>query len=515
MIIKKPYVLLIKHFRKIHFILFILGLFVYIMHTRLAAFMNEFLEYGIYNSFNPISNYISWFTFLIIFVLIFFSISLVFLLKKKNKPWKLYLVPAITYIVMFLLYCMLISYFNGYKGVLELSQVKLYEDLIIFLNLVQFPCLFLFIIRAIGLDLKKFDFQLDEEYLELDESDKEEIEISVKFDKDSITRSGKRFLRNLNYFYLEHKKIVISVLIVLGAITLYKSYNIIFVEHKKYSQNESYSASGYTFTINNSYYTDKNYSGDVIGENIAFVIIDITVKNTGNSRSINLSRFHIMNGITNTTEKSNTYSSDFKDIGEVYNNVEIDTGEEKSFIMIFRVPNNLKVNRYILAYQELDDKNTLRKIKLKTKDLTVIKSEKEKKLNDSIKIVLNKEEEEIAIDGISIKDSQKYTVKHCNMGYCTTEARTTKAENGYKVMKISFSSDTFEYKELIDFCTSYGKIEYIDSSNKTKVSKMTNQLKYSYLGKYVYLKVSNEIADSKSLKLIFTVRNKKYTYVIK
>ena len=368
MIIKKPYVLLIKHFRKIHFILFIIGLIVYIMHTRLASFMNEFIEYGVYNSFNPISNYITWFSFLIIFILIFFSISLIFLLKKKNKPWKLYLVPAITYIIMILLYCMLISYFNGYRGVLELSQVKLYDDLILFLNLVQFPCLSLFIIRAIGLDLKKFDFQLDEEYLELDESDKEEIEISIKFDKSSISRGSKRFLRNLNYFYLEHKKIVILVLIVFGILTLYKSYNIIFVEHKKYSQNESYDASGYTFTINNSYYTDKNYSGEVIGDDIAFVVIDITVKNNGDYRSINLSRFHIMNGITNTTEKSNTYSNDFKDIGEVYNGVEIGTGEEKSFIMIFRVPNNLKVNSYILSYQELDDKNTLRKIKLKGED---------------------------------------------------------------------------------------------------------------------------------------------------
>ena len=132
-----------------------------------------------------------------------------------------------------------------------------------------------------------------------------------------------------------------------------------------------------------------------------------------------------------------------------------------------------------------------------------------------MKLVLNKEEEELAIDSVIIRDSQQYTVKNCNMSYCTTEARTTTADSGFKVMRIGFSSDTFEYKELIDFCTSYGKIEYIDSSSKTKVSKMTNQLKYSYLGKYVYLKVPKEIADSKSLKLIFTVRNKKYTYIIK
>jgi hypothetical protein len=44
---------------------------------------------------------------------------------------------------------------------------------------------------------------------------------------------------------------------------------------------------------------------------------------------------------------------------------------------------------------------------------------------------------------------------------------------------------------------------------------MTNQLRYSYLGKYVYLKVKDDVANSSNLRLIFTVRNKQYTYVIK
>ena len=515
MIIKKPYVLLIKHFRKIHVILFVLGLFVYYMHTRLGSFLNEFLEYGIYNSYNPISYYITWFSIIIILVLIFFSISLIFLLKKKNKPWKLYLIPAITYIIMILLYSMLISYFNTYNGVLVLSEVRLYIDLVVTLNLIQLPGLLIFIIRAIGLDLKKFDFQFDEEYLELDDSDKDEIEINVKFDKASIVRGSKRFLRNLNYFYLEHKKLVISVLVILSVFVLYRSYKAIFVLNKNYSQNDIYEASGYTFKINNSYYTDKNYTGNTISDKSAFIILDINVKNNADDRDVNLKRFHIMNGVTNVTEDSNVYSGDFKDLGSVYTGDEIKQGEERNFIMIFRVPKDLKINRYVLFYQELDDRSTLRKIKLKIEDLSEIQDQKELKVNDYMNLELKKEKEELSIDSISIRPRADYTVNNCNMNYCFTEKRVTDYSNGYQVMKIGFSSDTFDSKELIDFCTSYGKIEYIDSSNKTKVDKMTNQLKYSYLGKYVYLKVSDEIANSKSLKLIFTVRNKKYTYVIK
>lgn len=515
MIIKKPYVLLIKHFRKIHIILFVLGLFVYFMHTRLGSFMNEFLEYGIYNSYDPISRYIPWFSIIAILALIFFSISLVFLLKKKNKPWKLYLIPAITYTIMILLYFMLISYFNHYNGNFVLSEFRLYDELLLSLNILQLPGLLLFIIRAIGLDLKKFDFQFDEEYLELDESDKDEIEINIKVDKASIIRTGKKFLRNLNYFYLEHKKIVIAALVFLGVFVLFQSYKVIFVLNKNYTQNDIYEASGYTIKINNSYYTDKNYTGEIISDKSAFVILDVSVKNNWDDRDMNLSRFHIMNGITNVTESSNLYQRDFKDLGNVYGGDIIKQGEEMSFIMIFRVPNNLKVNRYVLFYQELDERNTLRKIKLNINNLSKIEDQKELSLNESMKLLLDREEEEIAVESVDINKKQEYTVKDCNMNYCYTKTNYTSGDNGYQVLKIGFSSDTFDAKELIDFCTSYGKIEYIDSSNKTKVSNMTQQLKYSYLGKYVYLKVNDEIANSKSLKLIFIVRNKRYTYVIK
>ena len=516
MIIKKPYVLLIKHFRKMHIILFVLGLIVYFMHTRLASFMNEFLEYGIYNSaVDPISHYITWFSIIFILILIFFSVSLVFLLKKKNKPWKLYLIPSFTYIGMILLYYMLSSYFVSYKGDLVLSQIKLYEDLVVALNLLQLPGLLLFIIRAIGLDLKKFEFQLDEEYLELDESDKDEIEINIKFDKDSVVRRGKKVLRYLNYFYLEHKKIVITVLVILSVFLVYRSYQFIFVEHKSYTQNEVYEASGYSIKINNSYYSDKNYAGEVISDDSAFVILDVNIKNNGNDRDINLKRFHIMNGVSNVTEESNIYGDYFKDLGKIYNGDEVRTGEEVSFIMVFRVPKELKAKRFVLFYQELDEKSKLRKIKLNIQDLSKIEKQKELKIGNSFELNIKKTKEELSIDSVDISNSQLYTVKDCNMTECYTEKKQTTGDSGYKVMKIGFSSDTYEYKELIDFCTSYGKIEYIDSSNKTKVVNMTNQLRYSYLGKYVYLKVNDDVANSSNLKLIFIVRNKQYTYVIK
>ena len=144
---------------------------------------------------------------------------------------------------------------------------------------------------------------------------------------------------------------------------MYKSYQFIFVEHKTYTQNDVYDASGYSIKINNSYYSDKNYAGEVISDDSAFVILDVNIKNNGDDRDLNLKRFHIMNGVSNVTEESNIYGEDFKDLGRIYNGDIVSTGEDASFIMVFRVPKKLKAKRFVLFYQELDEKSKYSRFK--------------------------------------------------------------------------------------------------------------------------------------------------------
>ena len=60
--------------------------------------------------------------------------------------------------------------------------------------------------------------------------------------------------------------------------------------------------------------------------------------------------------------------------------------------------------------------------------------------------------------------------------------------------------------KIIEAIKDYAMGKYFDFITEREM----NQKDPNYFGK-----VSDEIANSKSLKLIFTVRNKKYTYVIK
>ena len=55
--------------------------------------------------------------------------------------------------------------------------------------------------RTFGLDIKKFNFNMDEEFLELSEADREEFEIRLDIDKNTFKRGFRRLLRNLGYIY--------------------------------------------------------------------------------------------------------------------------------------------------------------------------------------------------------------------------------------------------------------------------------------------------------------------------
>ena len=84
----------------------------------------------------------------------------------------------------------------------------------------------------------------------------------------------------------------------------------------------------------------------------------------------------------------------------------------------------------------------------------------------------------------------------------------------YKILEISFSSDTFEAKNMIDFLHKYGKIVYKDSSGVEEEIEVESAVSRKYFGKIIYLKVPIEIEEAKEVKLLFTVRNRSYTYLL-
>lgn len=519
MIIKKPYAFLIKNFKKIHIFLFILCSYILWKTTAIIPFMKEFIKTGMYDSINgAVSGYITFLAYIFTILIVIALGAILKLLYEKKKPWKMYILPIITYSLLFILFIVTSNYFVAYTGSTDTTMPRALKDIYTILLVPQYMTFIILLIRILGLDLNKFDFKSDEEYLELSMADQEEIEININFDKRSIKRFLKRFKRNSGYYIQEHKKPIFIICIIVLMITGWKTFEYVFIINRSYSQGDVIKTSGYEITINDSYYSNIDYNGKKISANSSFIILDVTITNKAQKRKINFSRFHIMNGINNYIPTAKTYETQFKDLGTTYDYKTINPEESYNTLLIFKVNNKDPQKRFVLYYQEFIDSNTnhLRKIKLELKDLTKINENKPINLYDSLKFNIGKEEKEIIFDKYEILDSTNYSKENCSTVNCAYDLLIETVPEGKKILKIDFASNDFDGKDMIDFLSRYGKINYIDSNNKEHSIMIENALStYKYYGKYVYIIVPAEVQSATSIYLDIAVRNNKFKYILK
>ena len=107
-----------------------------------------------------------------------------------------------------------------------------------------------------------------------------------------------------------------------------------------------------------------------------------------------------------------------------------------------------------------------------------------------------------------------FIVQNCTFT-CINEDLNITAKTNHKIMQITYMTEEFVAKDIIDFSSKYGTINYIDSNGKEQKIKMKNATGYNYLGQYAYVLVPEEIQNSKKLELEYTIRNNKYTYKLK
>lgn len=517
MIIRKPYAFLIKHFKKIHILLLALSAFIYYKNLQLSSFIKEFMALGTYDAYNEsITQHVTFFALTAMILLSVGSIILILLLRHKKKPWKLYIVPAFAYIFMAGVFIAAKNFFDSYNGIIDAAGIRAIRDCLFLSTVLQYPSMLIFLLRTVGVDLKKFNFQSDEEFLDLSSEDREELEISINIDKDSFKRGVKKFIRNIGYIYTEHRFVINIVGSVLFVLFLFGSYKFIFVTNKSYKEGQSLNANGYTITIHESYYTDKDYAGRIVSDKSAFVIVKMTIKNNMQLREVDLQKFHVMNGVNDYITTAKMYETEFQDFGKSLQALELKRDGSQDLIMVFKVDKNLSKNRFVLYYQEFNgDTPHLRKIKLKIKDVSEIKKHKKIQIGDELKFVLEGKEETIIFDDYEILDVAEYSYRECTSAGCPTKSGKTTAPEGYKILKIPFASTEFEGKDMIDFSIKYGTINYIDNKNKNRVAAVKNPFNKKYYGKYLFIRIPVAVANSSSIELQFTIRNNQYTYKIR
>lgn len=519
MVLRKPYAFLIKNFKKINILLLALVIFIAYKDVSLYGFLRDYASTGIYNeTLDSISNYINVLGYLALIFIFIISGVLAYLLKYKNKPYASYLYILISNILTFVLFLYVHNYFNlngtnGYST--ELSRNMMYVTLV---TVIPYAfTILLLLIRSMGLDLKKFGFGEDKEFLETSEEDREEVEVEVAFDKDIFIRQIKNKIRMFKYFFLEHKFPVIVAIVIVTLFSVFSIYNYVYVYHKVYKMNQTFTSNNYKFTVLNTYVTDKDYAGNIISnEGRYYLILDLNIENLKNTtRSFDMTKFilYVDNHSYIPDVRFNNY---FSDVGRVYDGKEIGRKAKENYILIYEIEKPTEKSNFLLTYQDLitKDAKTIR-VRIQIRDLSKFISKDQKKLGEEMEFPINLEEKKkFTIDEQLIADSVKYTYEKCYVRNCPIYEGILVRKTGKTILRLKgdFGDDSME--SFIKFMKRYGKIKYT-INGQTEEKQLEFMLEKNYRGKMLYLSVPEEIKQANTIDLLFTVRTYQYTYKIK
>ena len=353
MVLRKPYAFLIKHFRLIHLIITILFGVVAFKCRSVYVFLKKVIESST-NRYDA-GLYINYGIFVLILLALVLCFAVQWLLKYKDKPRRLYKFTIGIYVVIMLFMFILFSYMSGFSNaVAEQKTIRLYRDILTIFLLFQYYTVFVMLIRGLGFDIKKFDFNRDMQELNAEESDSEEVEVNVGVDATNVVRIARKGQREFSYFYKEFKPYIIAILIVVFGILGYKGFNYIQRKYKIYGADDEI---GYNniLTIKNGYYHSDN--------NKYYVIVNFDIYKYGVKEQFNTGNLTLLVGNKKyTADKNICYR--FNKYGNCYKKQYV-TNNKNNYIVAYEV-DELKSNRVYVVYNDSYERNY--KVKLYLKD---------------------------------------------------------------------------------------------------------------------------------------------------
>ncbi len=527
MIFRKPYALLIKRFKLIHLMLFALILYIVISINPIIGIFGELTTNG------KLINYInlSAFVYISIILSIIFSISMLLLMLNKKKPSRFYLFSSIYYFV--LLIGLILA--NNVAGelldnkVISIQTARAYFDIARIIYWPQIIFLLFSLVRAVGFDIKSFGFEKDINDLNLSEQDREEFEISIKFDYHNLLSKIRHYLRELRYYFLENTMIIITIIIlsILAVIVL-----IFFSRQVKgtvYNESEVFMANNFQYSINNSYLTNTNHNGEIFPDNKYYLVLDVNIKNLTNDKTkLDIYNFIVVSNNKNIYPIKNNNES-FKDIGNPYQNNLLIPKTSTDKLLIFEISNYNVNDNYLLKvfdYFKYDDRGSQEtvytSIRLKpiTIDGLIPGSKKFYGTTNKFDLTLLKNSSLKIID-YNIDEIFSYEYDSCDdNNECRKLTGVVSAENN-KVLLIldnilSLDETSFYYKNNAkknNFFSDFGSIRYtLNGKSYTTKVKLMNPSNYD---NKAILQTVPGIKNAQTIDLYITIRNRQYIIGLK
>lgn len=502
MILRKPYAFLIKYFKIIHLVLTFFSIYLIMRVNGILEFFNDFIG-GTVGQLEAI-NYVSNLYILVIVLSILICLIVLILMKYKKKPYLLYIILIAVYLAIGLV----LGFTNNTLEVISESiigtkDLLLYRDILRILILFQYIAFFFVLVRALGFDIKKFDFDADLEGFSIVEEDDEEVELTLE-DTNKYERKIRRHLRELRYYYVENR-VYINVILVIVLVVFLSGFIVNKeVINKVYNEKENFSTDYFTFSVSNSYISNKGYDNKVITDtNTSFVIVKLNVKNRHETRELNTGK--LLLSVNNNVYSSKVmYSKKFKDLGNVYTGNKING--QNTYIFIFNV-----------SLEELDDDMYFvygdKKVFLKPIDLDEVSKEVVYNIGGEVDMSNTfLGSGKFSIKSYELADKFNYSYNYYVSGQPFTGNLTIKSINNiilHLVIDASYSSDYDNYSLLSNYGVlkyKIGDVEYSSSfDNKTPSSYKEG----------IYVNVDKDILEADKIWFDLVLRNKRYIYNLK
>lgn len=531
MILRKPYALLIKYFRLIHTILTGLMIYIIIRSNLLIRFFNNFIESGyVTNEINFAGSYINFFMYFTVFLILIICITIFFLMKTKKKPTRLYIFTIMYYVFLFIMFSVMHSALGRFEvELIEATTARLYRDLSIIIIAPQLLFTLLIAIRAVGFDLKKFNFNKDLQELKIEARDNEEFEIAVDREDYKLKRSIRRTTRELRYYLLENKFILFCIGIVLATILATSIYFNLAVYNRSFVIDQTFVSNNMKIKVSDSYLTNLSYNGTRLSKDKYYVVVDVSLENLTPSRNtLKLENYRLLinNKIIVPTVNRNEH---FADLGTPYNKEKLAAKSENQRLLIyeinesdidgniiFRVVNSITASAGDIFARYSD-------VTLKPKKLNEIERKKTVGLNAELKF-------ESPITTNSNANIKKYNITRYfkyNYNFCVNKSCRNSigivspnvSEYNQTILvldgEIKFDKDALINKRISSkqIYPMFIKVLYTinGSTNTTSVKDITP----SDLNNQILLQTNNIIEKAEKLSLVFAFRNEEYIINLK
>ena len=415
------------------------------------------------------------------------------------------------------------------RSLIDVRTIRLVRDFTMISFFLQFVSIPIIIVRAVGFDIKKFNFTDDLKEMEISDEDREEFEVQFSFDKNKALRNFRKIKRFFKYTYKENRLLFNLTItgVSLGIILIvFSSY---LMKTPTIKQNINFSGNGFTMSVLDSYLVNTDYKGKILSEDY-YLLVKIKVKANGaTSKTIDTATTKITIGNYYYIPLLG-YKDKFIDFGEVYQNEKIGNEFEEK-VLLYKIPSQLINNEMIFSFvnkNSFTDKEGFKstKVKIEYNDLTGINSNEKFKLQEELKFnnsILD--DYKLKITNYEIKDKFKLQYNYCVSSEChlSYEYLIPSLNTNYDktLLKITgileTEKDILKNYNLYQFIESFGKICYnIDGILKTQSLNLNNVIskKTKQLNDY-YIEVPKEIENASNISITFTIRDRVYEYVLK